>query len=293
MIKTNLLLKIAAWLAEVLPISVRQQFYRIPLLSKLIRHSLNAAAPEGFTQVSIAAGAAKGFKMVLDLHKEKDYWLGTYEPNLQFAAARFIHPGDVVYDIGANIGYVSLICAKQCGENGKVFAFEPLPENVKRLKENVEVNGLETYVNVVQSAVIESVKAATFLVHPSGSMGKTVGSSGRDERYIGKVKVPGISLDAFVYDQGHPPPDVIKLDIEGGESNALRGMKRLLGQERPLMLIELHGKKAAIQAWNLLHQWNYQIRQMDHSYPIVRDADKLNWKSYIVAAPSEKTFDLN
>ena len=67
------------------------------------------------------------------------------------------------------------------------------------------------------------------------------GSAGRDDRYESEVNVLGISLDEFVYGQGNPPPQVVKMDIEGGEVLALPGMRRVLTEARPLMLMELHG----------------------------------------------------
>ena len=96
-----------------------------------------------------------------------------------------------------------------------------------------------------------------------------------------------------MYDQEQTPPDVIKLDVEGGEGRVLLGMKRLLEQERPLILIELHGEKAANQVWKQLQTHKYKLHRMDHGYSLVKDIDNLNWKSYIVAVPSEMISRLN
>ena len=65
---------------------------------------------------------------------EKSRWLGTYEPELQAALREFMKPGMTVYDVGANIGYVTLMLAHRTGARGKVFAFEALPVNVERLR---------------------------------------------------------------------------------------------------------------------------------------------------------------
>ena len=109
--------KTASWTASVLPSPVKRSLYKIPFVANLIRRSLNAAVPDGYSEVVIAAGVAKGMKMILDLHAEKDYWLGNYEPDLQKAARNLIHSGNVIYDVGANIGYISLISAKLAGES--------------------------------------------------------------------------------------------------------------------------------------------------------------------------------
>jgi FkbM family methyltransferase len=282
------ILKAASWAAGVLPASIKKLVYKVPFLARLIRCSLNAAAPEGLSEVTIAAGAAKGLRIILDLQSEKDYWLGTYESDLQDAARKLIQPGDVVYDIGANVGYVSLLSARLGGENGKVFAFEALPANVDRLRKNVLINTLESRIIITHAAVTDIVQPVTFLTHPSGAMGKALGSAGRDEQYNGRITVPGLALDAFVYDENHPAPDVIKMDIEGGEGKALAGMPRLLSEKRPILLIELHGEKAARQVWNHLRQHHFIVHQMTHGYPKITRISKLDWKTYIIAVPELK-----
>ena len=282
------ILKVASWVAGALPASIKNLLYKIPFMSRLIRRLLNTAAPEGLYEVTIAGGAAKGLRIILDLQSEKDYWLGTYESDLGVAAQKLIRPGDVVYDVGANVGYVSLLSARLSGKNGKIFAFEALPVNVDRLRKNVLINALESRVTITHAAVIGSVQPVTFLTHPSGSMGKALGSAGRNEQYNGRITVPGLALDVFVYDENHPAPDVIKMDIEGGEGSALAGMPRLLAEKRPTLLVELHGEKDARQVWNHLRKHNYSVHKMRHGYPKVTHISALDWKAYIIAVPEQK-----
>ncbi len=126
---------------------------------------------------------------------------------------------------------------------------------------------------------------AVFLVHESGGMGKAAGSAGRDDRYQSELTVPGLSLDDFVYGQGNPPPQVVKMDIEGGEVLALPGMRRVLREARPLMLMELHGHAASQAAWVILTGAGYEICWMRHGFPVVDLLEALGWKAYIVARP--------
>jgi len=284
----KLILKAASWAAGVLPVPIKKLLYKIPFLSRFIRRSLNTAAPKGFSEISIAAGAAKGLKMILDLQSEKDYWLGTYESDLGAAARKLIQHGDIVYDVGANVGYISLLCAQLSGKRGKVFAFEALPANVARLRKNVLINALEPQITITHAAVIDTGQAVTFLTHPSGAMGKALGSDGRDEQYDGQITVPGLALDVFVYDDNHPAPDIIKMDIEGGEGKALSGMPRLLAEKKPILLIELHGEKAAHQVWDHLKQNAYSVHQMRRGYPKITQISALDWKAYIIAIPEQK-----
>jgi FkbM family methyltransferase len=280
-------LKLVAWTAGWLPMPVKRAIYRIRPLAGLIRRSLNRAAPVGLTQVEIAAGGLAGWRLWLDLQNEKDYWLGTYEPELQAALADLVQPGMVAYDVGANIGYISLLLARRVGAQGKVYAFEALPANLERLRANLALNELGQNAFVIPAAVVEGEHQVRFLVGPSGGMGKAEGSAGRaDVTYSGEVDVEGLSLDGFVFDRGNPAPQVVKIDIEGGEVLALPGMRRLLEQRRPILLMELHGPEAAQAAWEILSSRGYRICRMAPGYPRVATQDELDWKAYLLAFPS-------
>ena len=93
-----------------------------------------------------------------------------------------------------------------------------------------------------------------------------------------------VSLDGFAA-RGNPAPQLIKMDIEGGEVMALPGMRGLLVKQRPVVLLELHGREAADVAWNCFVETRYTIHQMRHGYPIIRARGDLDWKAYIVAIP--------
>lgn len=279
------ILSSAAFFARILPAPVKRALYSIKPLAGLIRGTLNKAAPSGLSEVTIAAGALAGMPMLLDMQTEKDFWLGTYEPEMQSALRELIKPGMTIYDVGANIGYITLMMAKLTGAHGKVFAFEALPDNVERLRRNVELNGLTDRESIYAGAVAAGAGEVKFLVHPSGGMGKAAGSAGRDEQYLREITVPCISLDEFVYGQGNPPPQAVKMDIEGGEVMALPGMRRVLAEARPVMLMELHGPESARAAWESLTSAGYSLCEMKHGYPRVPSLDALNWKAYLVALP--------
>ena len=283
----NLFLRLAAFAARILPDSLKRAIYRIKPLAGLLRKELNRAAPEELTIVQVAAGALQGFSLELNLQMEKDYWLGTYELELQQAVDELVKPGWVVYDVGANIGYISLMLARQVGETGQVFSFEALPANVQRLQRNIGLNGLQERVQVYSAAVVDRAAPVHFLVHPSTSMGKVVGSAGRDkiQEYQQEIEVVGLTLDGFVFEDNHPVPQVIKMDIEGGEVLAVQGMRRILAELRPLMLIELHGHEAARTLWPVLTGDGYSIHRMQAGFPRVETVEQLDWKAYISAKP--------
>jgi FkbM family methyltransferase len=285
---TNPILSLAGWAARCLPEQVKRSLYRMGPLSGLIRRGLNRAAPMGVVQVRVAGGGLAGLELRLDLQREKDYWLGTYEPELQSAIRDLVQEGGVAYDVGANIGYISLLLARKLGPGGRVFAFEALPANLERLETNLRLNNLVTQVEVVPVAVVDREGTVNFWVGPSGGMGKAEGSEGRKGvDYKSAIQVKGISLDEFVFRDGRRPPQVVKMDIEGGEVMALPGMRRLLQEIRPLVFLELHGPEAAGAAWQELGRAGYRLCRMQPGYPKADSQASLDWKAYLVAFPHE------
>jgi FkbM family methyltransferase len=163
-------------------------------------------------------------------------------------------------------------------------AFEALPANVERLRENLRINKMESLIEVVPAAVVDCSRPVRFLLGPSGGMGKADGSAGRKEMvYSSSLEVKGISLDEFHYGSGNPAPDAVKMDIEGGEVLALPGMQRLLGEVHPLLILELHGPEAAGLAWETLSTAGYRLCKMAPGYPGIDDYAELDWKAYLVA----------
>lgn len=285
----KLILNSASWLAGHLPQPLLQRIYRIPALARLLRRTLNRAAPQGMSRVQIAGGLNTGCSMELDLQTEKDLWLGTYEPDLQAALADLAVPGSIIYDVGANIGYMTLMLANCTGPEGYVFAFEPLPENQERLSRTIELNGLNDRIAVVKKAAGRTTGRTQFWVHASTSMGRigpakdNAGDTHGDNSYQRSIEVELVSLDDFIYRENNPAPDVVKLDIEGGEVEAMPGMRNMLREHRPLMFVEIHGTEAGQVVWHELVEAGYGLYWMREGYPSVEDAGALQGKAYIIA----------
>jgi FkbM family methyltransferase len=164
-----------------------------------------------------------------------------------------------------------------------VVAFEALPENINRLRENLALNHLEGRVDVVPAAVMDHNGPVEFLIGPSGGMGKALGSAGRQSQYNQSIPVEGLSLDDYVFGQGNSPPQLVKIDIEGGEVMAIPGMRRLLMEAHPILLMELHGPEAARAAWEAMTAAGYQINRMAPGYSPLPSFDVLKWKAYVLA----------
>jgi len=280
-------LRAAATLARVLPEPLRLALYRLGPLTRLFRALLNRAAPAGVHPVQVASGELAGMWLLLDLQVDKDLWLGTYEPQLAAAIHRFARPGSVVYDLGANVGYATLLLARAVGPSGQVFAFEPLPENLERLRGAISHNGLGPSITVVPAAVGASPGPATFLVHASGGMGRLEGGEGRRDGFISSAAVDVTTMDDFVFSQGHPAPGLIKMDLEGGEGAALRGMLRLLRERRPCLLIELHGAQAAAEAAGELRAAGYRLHLIQDGFPEVDSGEPARLPKHVVAMSPE------
>ncbi|MFV1857877.1 MAG: FkbM family methyltransferase, partial [Anaerolineales bacterium] len=233
-----------------------------------------------------AAGPLAGMRLQLDLRTEKDLWLGTYEPALLEAIDHFAGPDLVVYDVGANIGYVSLALAKAVGQAGRIVAFEPLPANLIRLRANLALNPEGDQVQVVGAAVGARTTQEPFVVHKSGGMGKLQAAKGRQAEYEGSIMVEVIALDEWIAEGMEQPPGLIKIDVEGGEAAVLEGMSGTLKNDRPTLLIELHGPDAAGAAQKILASAGYALHAMREGYPELGEI--ISWKTYAVALPSEK-----
>jgi FkbM family methyltransferase len=282
----SFVLSVAARLAQWLPLPVKKIFYRLGPLSRLIRGALNRAGPESLAEFTIPAGPLSGRRLLLNYRTDKSYWLGTYEPEVQAAIQAFVKPGAVAYDAGANIGYNTLHLALAAGANGKVFAFEPHPGNLERLRANLALNPDLNNIAVIPKAVTDSEAEVNFLIHSSNNMGKVGASLGRqDQKYVQEIQVQATSLDHFVFAQGHPQPDVIKIDIEGGEILAISAMQRILKERRPLLFIEFHGHESVQGAWTVLEETGYSLHRMQPGYPRITQTEALDWKAYLLARP--------
>jgi len=284
---SNAILSLAAWAAKRLHPPGLARLYRLGPITVALRRLLNRAAPDTRILVEVAAGGVRGARLWLDLQKEKDYWLGSYELDLQEAARTRIQPGWVIYDIGANIGYLSLLFARLCAPGGRVIAIEALPDNSIRLQEHSALNPEPVKIEVIHAAVLDRSGPVEFFVHNSGGMGKVSGSAGRNVEYGRAIQVDGVTLDELILERRYPPPSLIKIDVEGGEALVLTGMKRTLQEYHPLVFLELHGEIAAQECWNLLTGAGYRLSGIASPFPPINHLETLSWKSYLLATPEK------
>jgi FkbM family methyltransferase len=232
--------RIAAGARRMLGVRGTHALYRSPAMRPL-RRLLAAAAPASPQLVEVCGGPLQGARMRIDLSCEKYYWLGTHEEPVQRTLITHAQPGAVAWDIGAHIGFFSLLLARAVGPDGRVLAFEPHAANVGRLTANVTANHVHN-VDVLAVALGNASGSAAFAVHRSSLQGALEGPSPSpctDEI----VSVETTTIDDLVR-HGAPVPLLIKIDVEGAEGRVLSGGRETIAVHRPVMVIEIHSRDA-------------------------------------------------
>ena len=201
----------------------------------------------------ILQGRLRGKKWVVGAG-EHGYWLGSYEMKKRLAFEQTIIPGSVVFDIGANVGYYSLLAAVLSGPGGKVFAFEPLLRNVDYLRKHVAINHMDN-VTVIEAAVSDHDGEASFQLGASDAMGHL------SDR--GEIKVKMVCLDALLEAGEIPLPDFMKIDVEGAEFDVLIGSQKILAACKPVLFLDTHSREAHLPTIALLQNLGYEFEILD------------------------------
>lgn len=157
---------------------------------------------------------------------------GIYEPVETGLLQRELRAGGTFLDIGANIGYYTLIAARIVGPKGRVFAFEPDPANFTLLKKNVEANG-HSNVTLVNKAVSDRTGGLRLFVNEANRGDHRIYDS-KDGR--SSISIQAVALDGF-FKKLDRKVQFIKMDIQGSEAKALEGMKGLIRANRSLKLV--------------------------------------------------------
>ena len=196
------------------------------------------------------------------------YFLGSYESEELNTVRNLLKESDVFVDLGANIGLFSTVASRAVGPNGHVYSFEPFPLNAKRLKRHKEVNDCSN-MTIIESAVADKSGTLT-LVYDDSNQNTGMPSAYKEEG--NRIEVPLVALDEIAREQVWRRVDFIKMDIEGGEYLALKGMQKTLTNWAPTILLELHPEAVARtpytsdQITTLLTEIGYQGRRIGSGY---------------------------
>jgi len=166
-------------------------------------------------------------------------WKVNTEPELREAFRKALNAGDTMIDIGANLGLHSLYTAHIVGPGGHIYAFEPIPSNIRLMKRNIQLNKFDERITVVEAALSNSDEPFIEMSIPADGIAVAAAINKNSQTGLGVVKVKNIHLDDYVKEK-KLRPRLIKIDVEGAEHEVLKGAEKTLTELRPVLLIEVH-----------------------------------------------------
>lgn len=185
------------------------------------------------------------YRLRIDLHDpglSRDVAVrGTREEQLKYVIERVVAPGDVILDVGANIGYYTIMLSKLVGETGMVYAIEPEPRNFERLQKNVQLNGIESIVETHQIGASDAVGTGTLHVSRHSNLHSFLGPTGADDtKGDQNIELPLTDVSTFI--QGKRRVDLLRMDIEGYEVEVISGLEAAIvdGSWTGKILFECH-----------------------------------------------------
>jgi FkbM family methyltransferase len=224
------------------------------------------------------SATVQGHKMFLDPHDSLNLSINeVYEKAETDLAYKEVKEGNVILDIGANIGYYTLIFAKLAGPNGKVYAFEPDPDNFAILKKNIETNGYQNVV-LVNKAVSDSNGKIKLYKSDTNSGDHRIYDSD-DGR--GFTEIECVRLDDF-FRGNELSVDLIKMDIQGAEYKALSGMAELIKKNHSIKILSEFWPEGLIRSGatpsaylGLIENCGFKITELQNEPRQVESADLL------------------
>jgi len=200
-------------------------------------------------------------------------------------ASKILKRGDVVLDIGANIGFYVLIEAGLTGEEGKVYAVEPVERNIKFLRANVALNGYKN-VEIFKLAFGDHNGKITINIAEAGNLSSI--NTQPNVRYVGKEEVDLMTVDDFLADKHKPK--LIRMDVEGSEYEILKGMQRTLKEVKPLhVVIELHrcllGHKKTMEIIKIFKDNGFKVKFLASDQKILENV--------VITALKRKIYNYN
>jgi len=195
--------------------------------------------------IKIPTGKLKGLKWIVGSGINTQ-WMGIYELHKQDVFSRMLRSNNVVFDIGANVGFYTLLASSIVGNKGHVYAFEPSPKNIQYLDKHLKINNVSN-VSIIEAACANCSGDSLFDESDARSVGHLSPK--------GKLRVETVSLDSL----NIPKPDILKIDIEGGEIDCLKGSIRLLSEHKPIIFLATHGFDIKTKCLEILIKHNYEI----------------------------------
>ena len=248
-------------------------------IDNLLPHRL----PRPLTRMLSRSGLPKVIERLPGL--DKFVWQSGpfWEPDVCAMIQRFVKPGWICVDVGANIGRMTLLLARLVGPYGRVIAFEPLPSNARLLQEKCAFWHYRERVRVENMAVSDGSDDHLWLFPGRGrgcAEWNIMGYDINGNKTEPEMEIAATSLDAYFPVSSHL--DLVKIDVEGAEAKVLAGMRRLLHEARPIVLVEFHDEVGWDGRWELLSQ-HYRLYDMS----LRRLAPSSQWVYHVLGLPQE------
>jgi len=202
----------------------------------------------------------RGVRWSVDLGEGIDFSIflvGAFELRTMRAYWPLIRPGDVILDIGANVGAHTLMFAKRTGDGGKVIAFEPTRYAYSKLAKNVSLNPWAVSRVVIEQAMLVAAGGVSVVTQIPASWPLGFGRSVERHADHGGVSMATdgarvVTLDDYVDEAEISKVDFVKLDVDGNEWQVVEGGLRVLARDRPVVLIEIapHGYDQTIEVFD-------------------------------------------
>jgi FkbM family methyltransferase len=203
----------------------------------------------------IPFGPNKGLKIFISFDISPRMYFGIDEPWIAALAHQHLKPGDIVYDIGAHVGYTSLLFLRSVGTTGFVHAFEILPSvATKFYQRTMDANG---FTNVVVHSVGLCNKEQTIELSPGNTMMASLCEGTSNRHKVEQCKTT--RLDQFIAQEALPIPSLMKIDIEGAEVDCLMSASNTLTRNRPVLIIEFHSLDLLKKGYSLLNSHGYTL----------------------------------
>lgn len=203
--------------------------------------------------VPIMQGPAKGLRWIVG-SQTHGMWLGSYEASKQELLRKLKLDGCTVLDIGANVGFYSMLLSRLVGPSGRVLSFEPLPRNVYFLNRHIILNRINN-IEVYEAAVSDFNGRISFDASGDPSMGHLAEN--------GTLKVSAMRLDSLT--ELDSSARLVKIDVEGAEESVLRGGQKFFKTQRPVILLATHGQYATEACRELLKSYGYSFEPLDRN----------------------------
>jgi FkbM family methyltransferase len=248
------------------PLAIFRKAASLPTFAPL-RASLGRVLAR--TRLRAWARLHTGHRLRVDLDSSvgRSIWLrGRYEPQVEAQLRRHLRPGDRFVDVGANVGYFSILASSLVGPAGEVHAFEPNPGLVSLLADSVRAN---RFTNVRVNALALWSEPSEHVLQLEPSSAQSFVRADREAKGGAALRVPATTLDDYLAEAGLPSIHVVKIDVEGAELQVLRGARRVMERDRPLLVMELldwglarYGDDIG-QVFRLLGALGYAARDLD------------------------------